>query len=506
MSRVPPWFLVSVILGLGVLVASPAGAQSPMRFSLDPVFVSRFLASEPELEVEAVELRALLEAAFGARFLVIPREDVPAFEDYDAEVYLRSCPPDHALGCAFVIGERAKAEWVVTGEVRQGDEGLEGTVYLLDVARSQVARTLGVVLDPEDPDVQAAVATYVGDVLNRVIDNPVTEADVRQTVDTEGARQREWAQSEAEALEQLEGELGDIERRDASGRIDRPRVTEDDLEEYRFRDDIAPWEQVDMNEDQYLRFMNSGRPLDEWRLMMQGRLGQIVFHVGLGYGWGPYSQAFDARWARDHDTLDLLEVEEYLELRGDTGTLADFEVAFGVAPWLEVAVTASVRSADFSWLYHEEVQGTVTPVGQPSEDRVSTWQVGGRVSFVPYPTRPIRPTATLGVTSWRGVQIDRLLELGEFVDPLDPLSLVLVEVGPGVELDVTRQILVFGRASLGVPVGGESMRTYQDGEEAIRDRGEPEGGNALPAFQVTAGLRYRIGPLFRTRASQPEEW
>ena len=96
-----------------------APAVSSGDFAYDgtaTIFVSPFQPRNPEAAGLAGMMSAFLESQLSANseLKVIPAYDAPPVHDMSAEVYLESCPPGQAVGCAFVVGEVADADYAVT--------------------------------------------------------------------------------------------------------------------------------------------------------------------------------------------------------------------------------------------------------------------------------------------------------------------------------------------------------------------------------------------------------
>jgi hypothetical protein len=488
-------------LALAFLLGT-ASAQQPATFSLDPVFVSRFQPESPDLDGEAQEIRALLEKELGSAFLVMGRDEIPDFDDYSAEVYLQSCPPAEHLGCAFVVGEKGSAEWVVTGRVA---EGHRVTVAFIDVGESRVVFDFLVDLDDtSEEELSGAVA----EVLNQIISGAATAKDLREGSETDEERRRREADQRALLAKSLEGVDAELETitRTTTGRLEDPKLTKADLEALKERDDASPWERMGLTEAQYLRWRNSGVKIDAWRAKLRGREGRIVASASVGPAAGPWGQEFDGRKALSaaNPNLPPVEVFEYQELNNGPGLTAEVEAAFGVHRWLQVGGYVGFRNAKYQYLFHTEVEGQAADVDEPLSLAPATMQVGARADFVPMSTWAFRPTGTLGVGFWKGKAVQELLALPEdgSLKPLDKPSLVLLEVGPGAELDLGPIVTVFGRALLAAPLKAYAYQEYRTGPPVLVTRPEPDGSWGA-GFQLTAGVRVRVGPLYGKSVKRP---
>lgn len=479
------------------LLAFPAFAQEPISFSLDPVFVSRFQPATSGDTRAADHVRELLEQRMGNDFIVLARTEVPDFEDYTAEVYLDSCPQDQFFGCAYVIGSRAQAEWVITGEV----DGNQVSVSFIDINESRNVFSFTATVNPSD---EAAFGDGVVKLLHEIIAGAAVERDLRGTVEdpAEKAR-REDAQREdlARSLQTLEGDL-DTMVRTVESDIEPPRLTKFDLADtYQDSDQAKPWERVNMSQAQYVRFKNSGIPLNDWRVKERGRFGKVILSAALGPYGGPFSQYFDARSAFAQD-LSVKEVEEYQYNVRKGGLVTNLEASFGVHKWFEVGFAAAFRSTKYTFRINQETEGQATPdpdelfLDPPQDVLKGGWQFGGRINFVPMATWAFRPTATVGFGVWKGQQIDTIVQLPSQYVPLGAPTMSLLELGGGGEVDISPPLALFARLMLEIPVSGDTLQEYHDGPPTLVNRATPDEQAGIGAeFQV--GVRVRIGPLFK---------
>ena len=66
-------------------------------FEVHSVLVASFEADQPFLDAEATRVSGLVREALGQSYVVLGMEEVPAFPDYGADVYLRSCPDGQSV-------------------------------------------------------------------------------------------------------------------------------------------------------------------------------------------------------------------------------------------------------------------------------------------------------------------------------------------------------------------------------------------------------------------------
>jgi hypothetical protein len=155
-------------------------------------------------------------------------------------------------------------------------------VHIIDVKDSRVALAFDALLTPET---ESIFATAVVDIVNKLVEGEGQINDLRGKFDdptVEAERKKLEAAIMASSLGDLERELGGLTQRE-TGKLSAPKLTQDDLDAYDARDDIPPWELVQLEKKEYRRFKNSGKNLLEWRRMKRGRQGHIL--LGGGTVW-----------------------------------------------------------------------------------------------------------------------------------------------------------------------------------------------------------------------------
>ena len=499
------------LLALALIgAATPALAADDEVLTLDALFVSRFESSREHVQ-DAERIRQVLSEGIAERHLVIPVEDVAPFEDYDAGTYLQACPPGKILGCSFVIGMRAEADWVISGTVdavRELDDErtIDVTVTYIDVADSRAVLSFSTSVQPGQED---DFAQGVADGLDRIIDGQSTLVDVRGDVEdpkSAEARRRAEAQIAAEALEELEAGLGNVERVGVRS-LERPKLRAEDLERYRQKDALAPWEQAGMPEREWIRYKNSGVGIVEWREQRRGRLLEVLIRGSGGYGAGPFDTLYDGRWALDSEDLSVVETVAFQEQHRGLSLYGEIELGLGITRFLEISGFVGSRRTAFWFQTHSEVAGEVEPVDEPTVAPVPTLQLGARVTFAPMPTAPARPTLTAGLLFWRGVPVSAVVDMSGLPPDLTPLGrpyVTMAQIAPGGEVVVSRNLTLFARAQIGIPLAASRYTEATTGTPTLSSRGTPRGAIGL-SLEGVAGLTVHIRPFPERRRIPGDE-
>ena len=264
-----------------------------------------------------------------------------------------------------------------------------------------------------------------------------------------------------------------------------------DLEAMRAGEQTKPWESVDMSETEYRRYSNSGKLLGEWRRLRRGKFGQLIGRLSIGGGVGPYGQFMDGRYTRD-DTLAIVERQQF-QYAGQASHLdVDFELGFGVLPFLELTAHYSIHNSQFRSQFSQEKVGE--PVFLPEETKraIGSSSVGARATVDFFQTSPIRPTVHTGLSYWTGTSWDRIIG-GLPLEPFEKNTVLLVVAGGGAELSTGKYLDLFARGQLDMPVGGRRSQGFTEGGGALQQPADLETfKTSNVGFSVHVGLTGRL--------------
>lgn len=469
-------------------------------FNSDSVLITTFQPENAESVADAQRLYDTVVARFGTSNELVPMSAVPRFEThgYDAAQYMLGCPPGNYAGCALVLGQRVKSDRAVGATVRREPDPIEQdkssllmTIHIVDVYEAREVTSFGILV-PEGREAEAIAG--VANVFDEVVRGDYAIRDLRERGATpdELALARAREERVAASLASLEEELGTAVKAQPIVRLETPKLTREDLAEYADREDLTPWARVGMQEAEYVRFANSGVSLDDWRKEGWGRFGRVMARISAGMANGPWHQRYVGEVLLSDADLAPVQSVQVLEVRNAASASADFELGFGVAPWVDVMFAAALRTGSTSYTLDEDVQNQVATPGHEDRYTMSTWQLGARAQFAPFPHWVARPTVGLGIARWTGAGIPETTRF----ERLDPPDATLLELIPGVEIDATQTVAVSVRLLESIPLGGNPVRGTSTGDplmeevpEALEDRG--------PGIALQAGLLLRIGPLFR---------
>lgn len=479
---------------LALVLAPQAAAQ---QFRLDPVMIPWVFGDTPALADIGTDLRADLEQQLGATYLMVPLADAPGFTQYDASVYLDSCPSNQRIECGYVVGQRSGALWVVVGQLAAGAPGRAPEVLLsvVDVTQSREVLSFSSTVTPDN---HRAIADGLSLVLDQVISGLANATDVRNTREMWELRQQ--AQVERERTAQEIAGVAEIDElaRTIVPREERRRMREEDLTEIAEREGQTPWEQLGFGPKEYVRFRNGGGSVEDWRALRRGRFGTITLSAWGGLGAGAYRHTYDGRYVLDVSgaTHEVVGSTAQQVLVGTAGSTFGADVGVGVHRMVDVTVGVATRGSGYEAIVYQETRGEPGTVPRPVTTFRSTfeWRVGALVS--PLPTFPVRPIGTADLVVWSGAPVDHVLGLPPALGPLDRPSAVSLQVGPGVELPVGAVTLT-SRLRFGLRLAGNASVVETTGDPTLLLQQPPDAkaGGAVGVDWVF-GLSVPIGPLF----------
>jgi hypothetical protein len=482
---------------------APVAPAAP-AFSYDTVFLAPLQPYRQDLSARAAQLDQALVATLSNQHELVTIRDVPPWPDYDAFVYMMACPEGQYSGCALVCGNRVQAQWSIGGTVSPGIGG--GVNVDLVFVENEAARevlTFGVALGENDDQV---LIDSVNVMFSKILAGAFERIDLRAVDSNPEERAKlDKAQREvlAASLAQFEAQQGDVDRYVFNS--EKTKISKEDLARMNAGDEAKPWEVLKMSQGEYRRYENSGKRLDEWRKLRRGRFGQLVGRLLLGGGVGPYGQRMDSRYALD-DQLQRVGLEQYQFVQQNSHLDVDFELGFGVLPWLDVTGLFAYHNGRFDYLIKQQRVGQPVVVSPRDQQQrtLGSWEVGARATVSPLMTLPVRPTLTAGISYWQGTTWQAFVQPIAQLEEMQTLHTLLVRTGPGVEVSASPIVNLTVRGFADIPIGGQRSEFVRVGEATIQERANtnpdctPETNSGIACFRPsTVGWSIQAGVVIR---------
>ena len=474
------------------LFAQRAVAEDGIQSS---VFVGPFESKSTDLIAMSELVRGYVQAGLDrdARFDLLYAEDVPDISGTSAELYTDSCPPNQAVGCAFVVAEYAGLDFAIAGVVDVLDGQSFVRVSFIDVPSGREALSIDIPLEQNSNEtlssgVAALLAAVVKGELGREED--IRDFDVE---DPDSDRDREIRVAELEALSSQLGALAV----DPEGRVlSRSKYTMEDFAEDYVQEGIKPWERLGLTPKSYLRYRNSGQDLLVWRTRASGRRAQVLFRPAVGFVRGPTDGWYYGHYLLDEMNPALespLATYAFEALIGGMGTAGGFDLGFGLLPFAEVAAGWRVVSGEYAFQINDEINGQtfISKAAEVSSNRSTEVFLAFRVA--PTPTAGLRPVFELGIARWQGSHVEDHILLGALPLPVfDRPTLFGPRIVIGGEIRVGERFELFGQLPLRAFVFGASDEQEEESAWMIASSESPP---VVSPFAVgfEAGFQFRFG-------------
>jgi len=474
-------FLTPALFSLFSGLAHAQAYVDPVEDMVDggsaTVFVSPFQPGNAEAAGIAGMMSSFLEAELSRRpnVSVIPVDTVPPVHDMVAATYLDSCPPGQQVGCAFVVGEVAAADYALTGTVQSDVQGTRVEVTIIDVLSSREAMSFVAVLGAGE---DARFAEGVASVLTAVIRGDAGRVeDIR---DLTVAEAPDYSAAAAQ-LAQLSAELGDIETQTsrAGAVIVPPQITAEEISDRMDREGVKPWERLGLGPDEYLRWRNSGEDLETWRSRHDGRKQRLMIRAGFGFFQGSVDGVFRGVAAMENRQLTVIEGYSWQTMAGGSGFLSEFGVGYGLTPELEVGAVFGLASGQYQTrvesIVFDPENGRVQDSGETPVLKYtnSNHYFGLYSQYAFRPAAKFRPLVGAGILRWVGDTVDGKEQVPESLGTFDAPSVWMMQFKGGAEVEVSRLIDLFVHVPVTVNLGGSVSDTFNKGEALNPETGQP---------------------------------
>ena len=486
------------LLSLLLLSTNVASAETPV-----------FVADLQPTNDDSVGMAALVTTYLTERLAqeadlrVIDVDGAPRVGEMTAAKYLASCPPGQSIGCAFLVGDAAEAEYAIAGTLESYGQAHKIDLVILDVgeAREAVSFTIDLGLGDEQQ-----LAEDVAALLRSVITGESgLEEDIRDLGGTATDTVEIDKDAVAAQLARLSEELGGavIDGRD-DRTFEESEYTMDDLASDMNTDGAKPWEQLGMTPGEYLRFKNSGLPLSAWKKLSAGRRFQLLLRPALGVSRGAWSTVYDGRYALDGSSLELIETYAYQARVGGTGIEGGGWVGFGITPTIEVSVGGGVITGRYTMAITQEIVGSPSVADEAESYRTSNPWGAVRGYWVPRPTSTLRPVAGVGVMYARGFGLDSVVippsNMPIFAGPWQ----LMAEAIGGVEASISERVDFYALVPVSIGVAGELTSTYSAGVGGLANTVDPTDPSPIGAG-IELGVTLRLLGKAESSSSYDEE-
>jgi hypothetical protein len=477
------------------------------------VFVSPFQPRNSEAAGLASMMSSFLEVQLSqhADLQVVPLSEVRPVHDMSAEVYLDSCPPGQAVGCAFVVGENADAGFALTGTVLAETSGTQVEVSIIDVRNAREAMNFVVQLGVGDDE---RFAEGVASVLVAVVRGEAGRVEDIRDMSEEAAPDYSAA---AAQLSQLTSELGDVRTLSTrtSAVIQRPKMTDEDVSERMQTEGVKPWERVNMKPEEYVRWQNSGENLSVWRERYAGRKRQMIVRSGVGFGRGPVDGEYNGSYVRGiSESTGGFSVEQVYAWQSQTagnGITADVAVGAGIGSVVEAGAQFGYASGTYRVNVLSKTKNNTAAPPRENEFPNSNMYLGPYVLAGLLPGGTVRPVVGASALYWKGQSVEEKEQLPDELETFEVApNLWMLQVKGGAEIRLSRVVDFYVHVPVWVVVGGKDTDVFHTGRgcreaddsPCLDTSATPPGVSPLGAG-LMLGLQVR---LFGPKASDDSDY
>lgn len=447
--------------------------------------------------------------------VVTTLDDAPPVADVESRLYFEGCPRGDELGCAFVLGENANVDRVVTGRVQLVDDGFRIVVIVLQIPRAEEEFRYGIDIRGGEEGLLGRTVELALDRLRRAeIEAPRASARER-----EEKRREELAEAATEADRDLLRRMGvdlsddDLASVNSQGPTRRRKLTEADLEE---QDDVeglaSDWGRMGITKAQYLQFRNSGLDFDAYRKRWAGHRLQLLGSVHVGFAGGALATRYYGAHLLSPDLQEISASYAWQHSDQSSFVTVGFGGGIGILPFLDVEVHAFwtqgkvfLRLRTGTTVADAEGNLAPSPTNRPPGDwqasQVNLWG-GDLMARFFFPQIPrIKPSFAVGLAWLRYPNLFNDPEIDD-AEEEPPISArfqtftQLTDVGPqfepGVQWDANQHLGIFVRLPIFVPVHPDRARATADSPPALlADSDVPQA--ATPAVvRILLGVQGRL--------------
>ena len=426
-----------------------------------------------------------------------------SFRGDSASKYMSDCLPGENAGCAFSLAD-ANDIPLLLSTTFESNKRLQAVIV-----RVQEGTIIQEVIAAETFDEQAQkLVVLLTKVHNNTYSPPKTEnkkeADTQTTIENE------------EDLSYLEAKLPPIRlRQDEKKSV---RLTKAAIEEMKKDEGSKEWDRYNMGPDEFMRFINSGISLSDWKNLKQGRKNKFMIRGGGGLAFLPAHALYYGRTVYSDVDTTLVEAYAWQIPQSDVSVVYQAALSYGITPELDIGIGFGRATGRVTMDMWSQKAGQ-TPYFRKENLSNPVLMLEPEVSYVPRITSVIRPIMSAGVSFLfgRSTELDvatftrsfscryypqydannQCITSGVYEAKAQTPFITQLKLQPGVEMSLNRNLDVWVRTPFSfVLFSSNTPDVIQEGGGALpeRERDIP-GGFSTVGFGVLFGVQTRIDPV-----------
>lgn len=426
-----------------------------------------------------------------------------SFRGETASQYMNGCLPGESAGCAFSLADADGIPLLLSTTFERNKELQAVIVRVLqgDIVQQTILA--------DTPDEQAQkLVVLLTKVHNNTYVPPKKETNKEEAVESSIENE--------EDLSYLEAKLPPIRlRQDEKKDV---RLTKAEIQEMKQDEGSKEWDRYNMGPDEFMRFINSGISLSDWKNLKQGRKNKFIIRGGGGLAFLPAHALYYGRTVYSDVDTSLVEAYAWQIPQSDVSVVYQFALSYGMTPELDVGIGLGRATGRVTMDMWSQKAGQ-TPYFRKENLSNPVLMLEPEISYVPKITSVIRPIMSVGLSFLfgRSTEVDvstftrsfscryypqyddnnQCITSGVYEASAQTPFITQLRLQPGVEMSLNRNLDVWVRTPLSfVLFSSNTPDVIQEGGGALpeRERDIP-GGFSTTGFGVLFGVQTRLDPI-----------
>ena len=425
-----------------------------------------------------------------------------AYRGENAVQYMSECLPGENAGCAFALADANDIPLLLSTTFESNKE------VKAVIVRVQQGEIVQETITAGSTDEQAQKLVVL-----------LTKVHNKTYVPSKKENKEEKVEARIENeedLSYLEAKLPPIRlRQDEKKSV---RLTKAKIEEMKQDEGSKEWDRYNMGPDEFMRFINSGISLSDWKNLKQGRKNKFIIRGGGGLAFLPAHALYYGRAVYSDIDTSLVEAYAWQIPQSDVSVVYQFALSYGITPEFDVGIGLGRATGRVTMDMWSQKAGQ-TPYFRKENLSNPVLMLEPEISYVPKITSIIRPIMSAGLSLMfgRSTEVDvatftrsfscryypqydannQCITSGVYEATAQTSFITQLRFQPGVEMSLNRNLDVWVRTPLSfVLFSSNTPDVIQEGGGALpeRERDIP-GGFSTVGFGVLFGVQTRIDPI-----------
>ena len=150
------------------------------------------------------------------------------------------------------------------------------------------------------------------------------------------------------------------------------------------------WDRYNMGPDEFMRFINSGISLSDWKNLKQGRKNKFMIRAGGGLAFLPAHALYYGRSVYSDVDTSLVEAYAWQIPQSDVSVVYQFALSYGITPEVDVGIGLGRATGRVTMDMWSQKAGQ-TPYFRKENLSNPVLMLEPEISYVPKITSIVRP-------------------------------------------------------------------------------------------------------------------